>query len=199
MAEDDDECKMKLFDDLYFAKRLVDGSERKMYFDAYRYLFIKISDLFKAENLVSYFLLDMNMDKFVLFFERSNSKAVALNFIDILVAKVYNGFKLRKDIKDFNIEHEYELIPEVPVRAIAYIVSGGREIDKNFVLQKLTADDFNKYCKDITTAYENVVNYLRNNRYIDTLKELPYSNMLLTLVIFAYSFPSKSLDEMNEK
>lgn len=199
MAEDDDECKMQLFNKLDFAKKMDEESERKMYFDAYRYLFIKISDLFKAENLVSYFLLDMNMDKFVLFFERSNSKAVALNFIDILVAKVYNGFKLRKAIKDFNVDHEYELIPEVPVRAIAYIVSGGHEIDKNFVLQKLTADDFNKYWKDITTAYENVVNYLRKNSYIDTLKELPYANMLLTLVIFANSFPSKSLDEMNEK
>jgi len=34
----------------------------------------KIQDLFKAQKLLLYFLLDMNPEKFALFFERSNSK-----------------------------------------------------------------------------------------------------------------------------
>ena len=36
----------------------------------------KLSDLFKREKLISYYLLDMSLDKFCLFFERSNSRGI---------------------------------------------------------------------------------------------------------------------------
>lgn len=194
--------QLELFAQSKFAQSLTDESQKKAYFNIYIDLFQKIRDLLNEGSLVSYFLLNMNMDKFVLFFERSNSKAVALNFIDILVAKIYTGFKLRDKVREFNNNHEYELIPEIPVRAIAYLVSGNcgvHDIDKNFVLQKLTANDFKIYWEDVTKAYENVVEYLRKNWYIYTLKDLPYSNMLLTLTLVAYYQENKTLDSLNQE
>ena len=60
-----------------------------------------IENLFRQEKLVAYYLLDTDEEKFALFFERSNSKGIQLNFIDILAAKLYSGFNLRAKIEEF--------------------------------------------------------------------------------------------------
>jgi uncharacterized protein with ParB-like and HNH nuclease domain len=60
-----------------------------------------LENLCRQEKLVAYYLLDTDEEKFALFFERSNSKGIQLNFIDILAAKLYAGFNLRANIKDF--------------------------------------------------------------------------------------------------
>ena len=57
-----------------------------------------LENLFRQEKLVAYYLLDTDEEKFALFFERSNSKGMQLNFIDILAAKLYAGFNLRAKI-----------------------------------------------------------------------------------------------------
>jgi uncharacterized protein with ParB-like and HNH nuclease domain len=43
-----------------------------------------LENLCRQEKLVAYYLLDTDEEKFALFFERSNSKGIQLNFIDIL-------------------------------------------------------------------------------------------------------------------
>jgi uncharacterized protein with ParB-like and HNH nuclease domain len=50
-----------------------------------------LENLCRQEKLVAYYLLDTDEEKFALFFERSNSKGIQLNFIDILAAKLYAG------------------------------------------------------------------------------------------------------------
>jgi Protein of unknown function DUF262 len=60
-----------------------------------------LENLCRQEKLVAYYLLDTDEEKFALFFERSNSKGLQLNFIDILAAKLYAGFNLRSNIEDF--------------------------------------------------------------------------------------------------
>ncbi len=67
----------------------------------------------------------MSLEKFVTFFERSNTRGVQLNFIDILAAKLYTGnFNLKKKIEEFQKTYpNYSLIPEILVRTIAYIKS----------------------------------------------------------------------------
>ncbi len=57
----------------------------------YRRAISRLKDLFKQQKMVAYYLLDMDLEKFCLFFERSNSRGIQLNFIDILVAKLYPG------------------------------------------------------------------------------------------------------------
>ena len=101
---DEDEIKEKLFyaTDYYKNCCTDEGFDVKAEFRKFRNLRKKIADLFKSEKLLSYYLLDMNLEKFVVFFERSNTRGVQLNFIDILAAKLYTGnFNLKEKIKEF--------------------------------------------------------------------------------------------------
>lgn len=75
--------------------------EKRLYFKSYVWYMQKIEDMLKSDKMVAYFLLDMSADKFALFFERSNSRGISLSFIDILVAKLINGFNLKKEIENF--------------------------------------------------------------------------------------------------
>lgn len=195
-AEADDDLRDLIFSKSKFGQNLSEESAGK-YFRAYRLILGKINALFEREKLVSYFLLDMGTDKFALFFERSNSRGIQLSFVDILVAKLYHGFKLRNEIDDFNRDHEYDISPDIAVRALSYIVSGGHNIQQEYILKDLSAEHFNTHWDTITTLYSNVFDYLRKNHYISGIKDLPYENMLITLMIFANTFASKSLDEMS--
>jgi hypothetical protein len=91
---------------------------------------------FKAEKMVSYFLLDMNSDKFALFFERSNSLGVRLDFIDILVAKLNSGFRLRQKIDELQNICDFNVEREVLVRSISYIVSNHKNIDSKILFNQ---------------------------------------------------------------
>ena len=83
-----------------------------------------LENLFRQEKLVAYYLLDTDEEKFALFFERSNSKGIQLNFIDILAAKLYAGFNLRAKIEEFEQKNpSLSLNREVVVRAISFNVS----------------------------------------------------------------------------
>lgn len=82
------------FSVLDYSKSL-DADNLEQEFNAYLSVQNKLADFFKAETLLSYYLLNTNSEKFALFFERSNSKGMQLNFIDVLAAKLYIGFNLR--------------------------------------------------------------------------------------------------------
>ncbi|EAY28885.1 DUF262 domain-containing protein [Microscilla marina] len=158
-------------------------------FEKYLTVTDKLKDLFKAEKLLSFYLLDMSMDKFVLFFERSNSRGVQLNFIDILTAKLYIGFNLKQHINDFKSAYpKYKLNEEIIVRTIAYLVSneqkGSTEINRSFILTKLTAENFEKHWGSITNYYKLVLDFLYQNHYIISQSWIPYENMLIPLMIF---------------
>lgn len=43
----------------------------------------RVIELFKREKMLSYYLLDMSLNKFTIFFERSNSRGIQLNFTDM--------------------------------------------------------------------------------------------------------------------
>jgi hypothetical protein len=161
-----------------------EGFELKSEFKKYRNLKKKIADLFKSEKLLSFYLLDMNLEKFVVFFERSNTRGVQLNFIDILAAKLYTGnFNLKEKIKFFEQSNPtINLIPEIIVRAVAYLKSNPKEINRNYILTSLTADDFNKWWDKLCDSYKIVLDYLYDNNYIISQDWMPYENMLIPLM-----------------
>ena len=85
--ETESEWRARFFEPLKF----VEGKpteERDELFRYYLQLYKKLQDLLKSEKLLSYYLLNTTSEKFSLFFERSNSKGIQLNFIDILAAKL---------------------------------------------------------------------------------------------------------------
>jgi hypothetical protein len=160
--------------------------EEKIEFKKYRNLRKKISDLFKSEKLLSYYLLDMNLEKFVVFFERSNTRGVQLNFIDILAAKLYTGqFNLKEKIKDFEINYpNYFLVPEIIVRSIAYIKSSPKEIHRNYILTYLNADDFKTSWDNLCKLYRVTLDFLFENNYVISRDWMPYETMIIPLLFF---------------
>jgi hypothetical protein len=76
-------------------------------------------------------------------------------------------------------------VPEIIVRTIAYIKSEGREVDKNFILNKLKADDFNENWDSLCLMYRFSIDYLNENHLLVSQDWLPYENMLIPMMIFA--------------
>jgi uncharacterized protein with ParB-like and HNH nuclease domain len=124
-------------------------------FAAYLTHLKSLENLFRQEKLVAYYLLDTDEEKFALFFERSNSKGMQLNFIDILAAKLYGGFNLRDHIERFSEENpQLDLNREVIVRSLSYAVSDGKETGRSYILANLTHAHFNEHWDSFTTCLQ---------------------------------------------
>jgi hypothetical protein len=168
----------------------------------YRRALRRLIDFYKQEKMVSFYLLDMSLEKFCLFFERSNSRGIQLNFTDILAAKLYNGFNLRKKIDDFETQTRLSINREVIVRAIAYIRAAERggqvKIDRSHILEHLEAEDFQQLWDDVCTHYAAVLHYLDAQHYILAQEWMPSENMIIPLIIFLREIGG-TFDRMNEE
>jgi hypothetical protein len=185
---DDDEIKERFFEKTEYFKNFHSEPDfdSKTEFKKYRYLKKKITELFKQEKLLSYYLLDMSLEKFVTFFERSNTRGVQLNFIDILAAKLYTGnFNLKQKIQDFQSNYpNYELVPEIIVRSIAYLKSSPKTVDRNYILTELKAEDFINWWDKLCEYYKVSLDFLHENNLILSQDWMPYENMLIPMMIF---------------
>ncbi len=187
------------FKELKLAKNADENFYKKL-FKIYLQGIQKIEDLFKSQKLVAYFLLDMSADKFALFFERSNSLGVSLTFVDILVAKLINGFNLRKSIEEFEtLNPNITLNRELMARTIAFLTSNGKKVDKKYILSELKADDFNTYWNEIVELYKTSIEFLYSNNYILNYKWIPYQNTLIPVMMFLRNLPNKSFSQMNQE
>ena len=191
-AEDEgleDEDLDALFDRSAFGRRLSeDQADRKNQARVYRRTVKKLCDLFKKQKLVAFHLLDMTLDKFCLFFERSNSRGIQLNFTDILAAKLYHGFNLRQKIEDFEGQHKLRLNRETIVRTVAYLngMESGKpiRIDKKTILENLDADDFHRHWDRACESYRLSLDYLVNQHFVLNRDWLPSENMVIPLMVF---------------
>lgn len=169
-------------------------------FERYLDYSTKLQDLLKAEKLLSYYLLDTDAEKFSLFFERSNSKGVQLNFIDILAAKLYAGFNLRKAIEKFEDENpQYALYRESIVRAISLIVSNNTDIDRNYILSSLTANHFKEHWEALCELYKTSLDYLYQNNFLLSQDWMPYEAMLIPLMMFLREIPHNDFSQIDQK
>jgi hypothetical protein len=162
----------------------------------------KVHDLFKGEKLLSYYMLDTDAEKFALFFERSNSRGIQLDFIDILAAKLYSGFNLRKAAlklaEETGLKGEREL-QEILVRSIAYAVSGGKEIERKYILTRLDADNFNEHWDEMVQRVKRAMNYLSQNHLLLAQAWFPYPNMLIPLTVFVGEIPGQEFSQISAK
>lgn len=198
---DDEDVREKYFRDTDYYKTFCDmpDFDEKAEFKKYRYLKKKLTELFKQEKLLSFYLLDMSLEKFVTFFERSNTRGVQLNFIDILAAKLYTGnFNLKKKIEEFQKHYpNYTLIPDIIVRAIAYIKSSPKEINRSYILTELKAEDFISWWDKLCLYYKVSLDFLYENKFIISQDWMPYENMLIPLMIFLKELEG-SFHKMNQ-
>lgn len=189
----------KFFSELEYYKILPEENAKED-FKSYVRFIQKIEDLLKSPKLVAYFLLDMSAEKFALFFERSNSLGVSLTFVDILVAKLISGFNLRKKIEDFEDDNKDIILNrEIIARSIAYLVSGGKKVDKKYILSTLTAEDFNTHWDNVIYLYKTSIDYLSNNNFILNMSWMPYPNTIIPIMMFLNNLPSKNFSEMTEQ
>lgn len=154
-------------------------------FEVFLQVLAKLKTLFQQQQLLSYYLLDMELEKFTTFFERSNSKGIQLNFTDILAAKVFGKFNLRLAFDNF--ESAYPDIPvnrELMVRAIALMTGRFDKIEKGALLKSLTAEDFIAHWDQMTTLLARTLEYLHTQKLLVAVRWLPYDNMLLPLMMF---------------
>ncbi len=111
---------------------------------------------------MAYYLLDTDEEKFALFFERSNSKGIQLNFIDILAAKLYVGFNLRSKIEDFEGGDSNSGVESRSARAgYHFEVSQGKDIGRSYILSNLSHPHFTEHWESFASAYKSVHDYLR--------------------------------------
>ncbi len=179
------EIRENFFDKAKYTKN-INGKDYEIAFNNYLAIKNKLHDLFKSEKLLSYYLLDTTLEKFALFFERSNSKGMQLNFIDILAAKLYKGFNLRNHVNAFEDEHNkehYKLNKEIIVRSIAFIVLK-QDISRSGILKSLTPEHFNEYWELVCSWYKNSLDFLYENHMVLAQSWMPYENMLIPLIMF---------------
>jgi hypothetical protein len=185
----DDEDLDALFAQSALGQRLqANDPQRKSLARAYRRTVKKLCDLFKKQKLVAFHLLDMTLDKFCLFFERSNSRGIQLNFTDILAAKLYHGFNLRQKIEDFESQHNLRFNRETIVRTVAYLSCLERaaptRIDKKTILEDLDAEDFHRHWDQACNYYKLSLDYLVNQHFVLNRDWLPSENMTIPLMFF---------------
>jgi hypothetical protein len=206
VLEEDEDFNQR-FAQTAFGKKLQNGDDedtkvqRKSAERIYRRAIRKLTDMYKQQKMVAYYLLDMSIDKFCTFFERSNSRGIQLNFTDILAAKLYHGFNLRKKTEDFEGQNKFKLNREVIVRAIAYTTGAERgdqiSVDKKYILEKLDADDFQRHWDATCGLYTDSLNYLIGQSYILSQDWIPSENMVIPLMIFRRQI--KGFDQISEE
>nr|CBX31081.1 hypothetical protein N47_E45930 [uncultured Desulfobacterium sp.] len=168
-------------------------------FEAYLTYTTQLQNLFRAEKLLSYYLLDTDEEKFSLFFERSNSKGIQLNFIDILAAKLYSGFNLRAKVDEFKDENSgYKLERNEIVRAVAFVASDGKDISRQYILSTLNHVHFNEYWDKLCTLYRKCLDYLYGNHFLISQEWLPYNSILIPLVIFLREIPHNDFSQIDQ-
>ena len=166
-------------------------------FRKYLKVLLKVSNILNNPKMVAYFLLDMSAEKFALFFERSNSLGVSLTFMDILVAKLISGFNLRDAIEEFEENHpQITINRELIARAIAFIVSEGKNVDKQYILKYITAQHFIDNWQLVTELYTRTFIFLRDNHYIINNKWIPYPNTFIPIMMFLNHLPHKDFSQM---
>jgi hypothetical protein len=192
----------RLFAGSAFGLRLgEDDPQWKPFARAYRRAVKKLCDLYKKQKLVAFYLLDMTLDKFCLFFERSNSRGIQLNFMDILAAKLYQGFNLRQKIEEFETQHSLRLNRETIVRTVAYLTAVDKgqaiNIEKKAILENLEPEDFNRHWDRASEFYKESIDYLVVQHFVLNRDWLPSENMVIPLMIFLSHV--KKFDRIDEE
>ncbi|MCA1318373.1 DUF262 domain-containing protein [Bacillus tianshenii] len=172
----------------------------ELYFESLLKLRRLFSRIVSNNTLLSVFLLDMDLEKFCMFFERSNSKGISLNFIDIITAKIYVGFKLKKEIEEAEEKHNIKLdnpTLESFVRYISYLKTG--KVDRKSILTSVDHVDFKVHWNNVCDLYAKTISFLKSQKLIIGLNWLPYKSMLIPIMHFLSYLPSKDFSQRSEQ
>ena len=156
------------------------------------------TDIIKKANLLSVQLLNMGLEKFCLYFERSNSQGLNLSFTDIITAKVYIDFKLSKKISEAKSKKYFsDNLVDPIVRYINYKANG--DVTKKSILKDLTGQHFINFWDDVIIDIDYIQSWLEENNWVFDVSNIPYRTMLLPIVSFYQNLPNKEFSQATQK
>lgn len=157
------------------------------------------TQIIHKEKLLSIQLLDMPLEKFCLFFERSNSQGMNLSFVDIVNAKVYIDFKLSREITKAKSVYKYfdDKLVDPLVRYISFLSNG--EVTKDSILTNLAGSDFNEHWDNCIKDVDYVQKWLVENNWVFQVDKMPYRTMLLPLLSFYQNLPKKEFSQATQE
>lgn len=152
------------------------------------------TDVYKKTNLISVQLLNMDLEKFCLYFERSNSQGLNLSFTDIITAKIYLTFNLREALKKLENESYFsEALVDPLVRYINFLEN--KDVTKKSILKDLTGkhfeDNWDTAAKDIV----HIQKWLEDNHWVFKVENIPYKTMLLPMLSFLQNLKNKDFSQ----
>jgi hypothetical protein len=156
------------------------------------------SDIIKKANLLSVQLLNMGLEKFCLYFERSNSQGLNLSFTDIITAKIYIDFKLTRKISEAVKDYKYfnEGLVDTIVRYINFISNG--EVTKKSILKDLRGVHFIDHWDSTIKDLNYIQGWLEDNNWLFKVAEIPYRTMLLPILAFYQNLPKREFSQANQ-
>lgn len=152
------------------------------------------TDVYKKTNLISVQLLNMDLEKFCLYFERSNSQGLNLSFTDIITAKIYLTFNLREALKKLDNEYYFsENLVDPLVRYINFLEN--KDVTKKSILKNLTGKHFEDNWDTAVKGIIHVQKWLEDNHWLFKVENIPYKTMLLPLLSFLQNLKNKDFSQ----
>ena len=150
--------------------------------------------------------LNTTLDMFLKYFVRSNSLQMDLNFIDILVAKIYSGFKLRTKLDSLfdNLQLHYidtkhaakKRHCEMIVKSIA-VFSDLDDIGENSILRNLTAERFAEHFETASKCFTKAWELLAGRNLIYTSGDIPYPAMIIPIMVYLSKVPNHDIAQIS--
>ncbi len=182
-----------------FNKSKIDDKYKDKFEEYFITVRTEFLNLLKDKTLLSVFLLDMNLEDFCLFFERSNSKGVTLNFIDIIKAKVYRSFNLGAEIEKLRDDNKYPFddsqLIEAFVRLISFQVKS--KVGKKTILSEIDGSHFQIHWNKNIELYKKVYDYLVSQDLLLNYRWIP-RNMFIPMMVYVENLPNKAFSQQNK-
>ena len=129
---------------------------------------------------------DLTVEEVVAVFNEVNSAGTTLTKADLALAHVCTVWpEARKELRDFSEEmgtHGFPLDLTFLIRALAAAACGSVLLEGTFF--SVAPDEFQAAWKSVRTSVEHLVNVLKHDAYVDSLRDLPTPNVLLPIVVF---------------
>lgn len=141
----------------------------------------------------------MGIEKFCMFFERSNSRGTELSFIDIITAKIYKDFKLDKNVNEFKEKYKDILFDPATVETFVRYISFLKEkkVDRKTILTRLDGNDFVENWHAISGLYVKSYYFLASQKLIFKNDWVPYKTMYIPIIHFLNNLPHKDFSQIN--
>lgn len=189
------EISLKIFEPAAIEYQELDDNKylNERYFDLLLDLKSLFNKLIDDKTLLSVFFLNMGIEKFCMFFERSNSKGTELNFIDIITAKIYKDFNLDSHVKQFKEKNKAVFFDDSVVESFVRYISFLKEkkVDRRTILTTLDGNDFTSHWEEICKLYLKVTNYLYSQDLLYLSAKVPYNTMFIPMMHFLKKIPHR--------